>query len=1143
MGYSEWLESSELEWILKWITEELGFLKSQIEDSANGTNNQTDKQEDTTPAENTNMMESHLAAHNTERTNGIISKVWLKKTSWEIAIWWVVSNITWWVTRGEKMARWVEEAEIEGSIIINQTTKKAQYLAMKTSRLNKNEIKDAQTYINFLKDFLRINPYISPIIEKLKKRINEASEAPIMTWSAISERGSQTKGNWFNEHTKEGEKKTPEAEDMININNTLASARELYSKNTPLSDSEIQEALSYIEILLNEWTSSNNPEYFASAESLQKRINREKWGGEEPEPADNYDIDGFNKAITLNFYGFLFWWDYVAAREALEKKSLSLWFEDEYDWYIDFLKSKTEKYDTKKPFTPEEWDSIIITKLLCDEINTHWKYDIKKININGINIEDNDPVTNYIKNLWLADKIKNNNGIIHLDDLDDETKSYVLGKVWLKCVDDLMSTLRNKVEELKYVKDETEFKNKLTKILKENQKINSILSSEPFKYYFDGKDNIKILASFLICLWCNIPIGWADLEMLNNLSKKTSKTYKHSRDITERINQWKLERNKWIKWTNTHIVVEDEPTIWYTDLQTASWADIARNAWLWEDLKKYDINKNIEVSDEHMKHIQQEAFPTAWHNFIENNDDISGYIDDLDMKLIYNFDNNSINESKRKILSERLKGEFWDGIDLDKIHSRLSWFLTEMDNVKNQLTEDHILENWIVYENTKLDAIGWVIDSIKNIFDKMWEEMKFWQLCEGFKYDEREPLKIEWDKLVIKGLLNGTKTKMCYDLKNWDLYMNSFIKESVNPAMITVGDRWNEWEDYPEADVKIWSINSFEDILSDIDISEECDVENEWDIHLNDDPHPDNINRPNIPGPRNINKWWSINNVTSRPGLKGNGNDTNDNYPKRSKNSQYTTHMTKEKPVWRQIKSPSWAPRYLQWRSQKLEGPVPFEQRGSIEETIKINAKINNAIDLIWEEVRRHTEKQSQKNDVIIKFMKTFNIVSDQWTIKSMQFHEGSNIYNLLHIIENSDSNQLSKFSSFMNDISKYAGLTRWNNNPPEIQNNRMLKEIKESNQDDNNSARWCLKKSLMSFKGESVNIRNQNVLNFESNNRLWIAQLIIDNIITNPKDVANSKFETIKIDSFLRSLNTGYWINGYVDDNPDDILNQLDNV
>lgn len=1077
MGYSEWLESSELEWILKWITEELGFLKSQIEDSAKGTNNQTDEQEDTTPAENTNIMKFHSAAHNTERTNGVISKVWSKKTSWEIAIWWVVSNITWWVTRGEKMARLVEGAQIsaEDYAISNNSFIWATNLLAKKSPLNENEIKEAQTYIETFK-LLKLT-YLYPgeldmYITSLQKLIDKENEAWAMIWRSKLE----IKDSWSNEN----------------------------------SDNEAQ------------------------------------IGTETYSDAENYDIERIKKKthkyIKRNCYTYILWWNHDSAEEALENRSLCYLFDKEYNMYIGSPEADILDPKYNEEFSPEKWDSIIIAKLFYEEIEKQWKHGIKEININGININNN-PVTRYIRNQWLIDRIKNNNGILHLDDLDNKTKSYVLERIWLKDVDDLINILDNEVENI-YVADDKEVKNKLMKIIKENPEINSILSSESFKSYIDGEEDIKVIATLLFLLWSNkIPKELVDLRILKKISKNVSKTHKDSHDSIERINQWKLERNKWIKWANTHIVVEEDPTIWYTDLQTASWADIARNAWLWEDLKKYDINKNIEVSDEHMKHIQQEAFPTAWHNFIENNDDISGYIDDLDMKLIYNFDNNSINESKRKILSERLKGDFWDGIDLDKIHSRLSWFLTEMDNVKNQLTEDHILENWIVYENTKLDAIGWVIDSIKNIFDKMWENMKFWQLCEGFKYDEREPLKIEWDKLVIKGLLNGTKTKMCYDLKNWDLYMNSFIKESVNPAMITVGDRWNEWEDYPEADVKIWSINSFEDILSDIDISEECDIENEWDIHPHDAPHLDDINRPDIPGPRITNGWWSIKNVTNRPGLKGNGNDTNNNYPKRSKNSHYTAHMAKEKPVWRQIRSPSWTPRYLPWRSQKPGWPAPFEPQASIEETIKINAKINNAIDLIWEEVRRHTEKQSQKNDIIIKFMKTFNIVSNQWTIKSMQFHEGSNIYNLLHIIENSDSNQLSKFSSFMNDISKYSGLARWNNNPPEIQNNKMLKEIKESNQNDNNSARWCLKKSLMNFKGESVNIWNQNVLNFESNYRLWIAQLIIDNIITNPKDVANSKFETIKIDSFLRSLNTGYWINEYADDNPDDILNQLDNV
>ena len=37
-----------------------------------------------------------------------------------------------------------------------------------------------------------------------------------------------------------------------------------------------------------------------------------------------------------------------------------------------------------------------------------------------------------------------------------------------------------------------------------------------------------------------------------------------------------------------------------------------------------------------------------------------------------------------------------------------------------------------------------------------------------------------------------------------------------------------------------------------------------------------------------------------------------------------------------------------------------------------------------------------------------------------MQFNGGSNLYDMFHVIENSDSNQLNEFLIFMDTLSKY---------------------------------------------------------------------------------------------------------------------------
>jgi len=82
---------------------------------------------------------------------------------------------------------------------------------------------------------------------------------------------------------------------------------------------------------------------------------------------------------------------------------------------------------------------------------------------------------------------------------------------------------------------------------------------------------------------------------------------------------------------------------------------------------------------------------------------------------------------------------------------------------------------------------------------------------------------------------------------------------------------------------------------------------------------------------------------------------------------------------------------------------------------------LNANIDLIGDSVINHTKKQSTRNSVVIKFMKTFNIILDEENIKDIDVNNESNMFNLIQIIENSDSTALESFQIFMEKTMEYS--------------------------------------------------------------------------------------------------------------------------
>lgn len=150
--------------------------------------------------------------------------------------------------------------------------------------------------------------------------------------------------------------------------------------------------------------------------------------------------------------------------------------------------------------------------------------------------------------------------------------------------------------------------------------------------------------------------------------------------------------------------------------------------------------------------------------------------------------------------------------------------------------------------------------------------------------------------------------------------------------------------------------------------------------------------------------------------------------------------------------------------------------------------------------------------------MKTFNIMLDEQEDKTLDFNDGSNLFDLLQILENSDSVALEKFQTFMEKISEYSWLNRWINNIFGSQKNQ--KTDITFNEKHKNKYISIVRENASNFSESPWKFMWK--LNFESDSQLWFAQMIIENI-TNNVSKPNWKLDILKMNDFIRHLETDW--------------------
>ena len=178
----------------------------------------------------------------------------------------------------------------------------------------------------------------------------------------------------------------------------------------------------------------------------------------------------------------------------------------------------------------------------------------------------------------------------------------------------------------------------------------------------------------------------------------------------------------------------------------------------------------------------------------------------------------------------------------------------------------------------------------------------------------------------------------------------------------------------------------------------------------------------------------------------------------------------------------------------------------------EVDKVLDSQMDLIGNAIKENSQNQAYKNSAITNFMRTFNIVSDSWRFNSFDFNNWSNLFDVIQILDNSDSSNLEYFNNvFMPTVMEYSWLKYWEKNIIQDKKNKKSETIFEYNGDNDNKK--YLKDKIKNFNSEQFSW----IANFNSNHQLWFADLVRLKITSWSKP--NWKLDIKKMDDFIKDI------------------------
>ena len=560
------------------------------------------------------------------------------------------------------------------------------------------------------------------------------------------------------------------------------------------------------------------------------------------------------------------------------------------------------------------------------------------------------------------------------------------------------------------------------------------------------------------------------LELLE-LEKKLEEERKE-RDLQRRqeVARRNRERNNrsygWNWWKGFNVLRSGSD-----DINEATWAEIVEMSGI--KLNDYNPDWNLKEDFFEKWFAWKSAFWIAWNNYIKSNIDIASLLTRRDMEEIYIVEWNNIkfNEAGRnKFL---LKNNITEP---DDILNKIKAFPGEFSKALK------FIGSWVSRQEEKMDekakihALWEVIDNVRDIFDIIVEKWEWNSEFEWFKFDKNEPVKREWDDIIMSGTFNWSNIKIRYDLKSWELFINSFLQTS--PWKIII---WNN----TDINIKIWELDSFNTILNkhyrtpDILLNAGSPAQHAW----------------NQAAPAQnpwANQWATPSNS--------------------SENSSNTGAGTASQPV-----QPAQPP--VPWvTNRKKKGAERLE---AIKQ--KYEAMLYEKIDMIGDKIMENTKKQSAINSSVTKFMKTFNIITEWQEGRTIEFSDwgswSSDLFDFLEIINNSDPDVLDKFQLAMKEIVELSWLTWWSNNVSWPQENFKSKVTFDENNENKNIS--LIRDSRKDFSTKFKSLEGKQ--SFESGYKLWFAQIVKEKFITNGDSKPNWKLNESKMRDFFRDALLNY--------------------
>jgi len=574
----------------------------------------------------------------------------------------------------------------------------------------------------------------------------------------------------------------------------------------------------------------------------------------------------------------------------------------------------------------------------------------------------------------------------------------------------------------------------------------------PKSFEWDNYDDNKLFKVMKAILICDGELGILEKNEFLEQEKEAEKERKE-RDIQRR--KLVAKRNREI---NSRISSRTKENNWgWTINNDTNSKNEDEKTWreLAERIDLADRGSNISGLSKFIESPQarQQAFLMAWKRFQNNNDIIKETITPIVMRSLFNL----TGDSKINNINENARKEFCDNNDSMKLRS---------EEEKSYIYS--ILQSFPDEYNDSLKLIASRINKHEWVIDKKIKESALWSVIDDVRKifdDTAKKLEwnpnFEWFKLSKNPVTREWNNIIISWTFNWSCVKIRYDLDSGGLFMNSFIHHTHNpekiviWDDKPN--LQIWQLKSFNEILD------------------------ENYSAPDFSLDSGNYVWNQINQSMDQ---------------------------------WQNNSTNGWSVPTISMQSLNKKREQNEEQIKSIKN--KYKEMLDEDLDIIWGLVAENTNKQSSRNSVVTKFMKTFNIILDGQENKSIEFNCWWDLFDIIEIINNSDSYTLDKFQLFMNEITNLSWLNRWKNNLNWPQDNLESNILNKDNQNENIS---MLKNSRKDFSDKKEDLKGK--LSFESDYKFWFAQIVKEKL-TDGTSKPNRKLNEEKMHNFFADA----WLN-----------------